>query len=124
MPCTSMIQFLVPPPTYPSQAHLNLCNLHDHSETKFRVGDGFRLLLDGNLVPMFLAFPFSLLLSNCLSAVQRSGQLLQNLNVVHTGRTYIVWCMSLLFNHRIIRLSYLRRLSFKSRSYNSKAFNI
>jgi hypothetical protein len=72
MPCSSMIQSLVhpPPSAYPSHAHLNLYNLYAHFETKFRVGDGFWLLLDGNLVAVILAFLFSLLLSNYRTIVE------------------------------------------------------
>jgi hypothetical protein len=61
-----------PPPTsvYPTHAHLNLYNLYAHFETKFGAGDGFWLLLDGNLVVVILGFLFSLLLSNYRSTVE------------------------------------------------------
>jgi hypothetical protein len=89
-----MIQSLFLHPASPSQAHLNLYNLYAHSEAKFRVGDGFRLLLDGNLVPIFLAFPFTLLLSNYHTAVDRSMRLVQNLNVYVRGGLTLFYFMA------------------------------
>jgi hypothetical protein len=71
---------LGPPTVYPSHAHLNLYNLYAYFENKFRVGDGFWLLLEGNLVSIILAFLFSQLLSNYCSTVKERTELLQDLD--------------------------------------------
>ena len=73
---------LGPPTTYTSHAHLNLYNLYAHFEKKFRVGDGFWLLLEGNLVPIILVFLFSQLLSNYCNTVKERTELMQDLNVL------------------------------------------